>query len=288
MGLFSGLKKLAFGSRIDDEYFDELEEQLIMADAGVETAAEITKHLREVARRERLSEAAQLRPAIQKEVERILEVGEPIPEQHPQIYLMIGVNGVGKTTTIGKLAKRFSNEGKKVILAAADTFRAAAVEQLSIWAQRTGAQLIAHSEGADPAAVVHDAIEAGKARGADVIICDTAGRLQNKKNLMDELAKIRRVIEKAMPGSKPQVLLVIDATTGQNGLSQAVQFREAAGVNGIVLTKLDGTAKGGIVIAIAAQTKLPVRYVGVGEGADDLYPFDAKEYATDLFGGENE
>jgi fused signal recognition particle receptor len=285
MGLFSGLKKFAFGAKIDDEYFDELEEQLIMADAGVETASKIVENLRTEARHARLSEASQLGPVIRKEVEKILDVGQPVSTERPQVILMIGVNGVGKTTTIGKLAKRFSLEGKKVILAAADTFRAAAVEQLTIWAERTGAQIIAHSEGADPAAVVHDAIEAGKARGADVIICDTAGRLQNKKNLMDELAKIRRVIEKGLPGSKPEVLLVIDATTGQNGLSQAIQFREAAGVNGIVLTKLDGTAKGGIVIAIADQTKLPVRYVGVGEGADDLYPFDAKEYADDLFGG---
>ena len=287
MGLFSGLKKFAFGAKIDDEYFDELEEQLILADAGVETASSIVQRLREEARRERLTDAAQLRPVIRREVEKILAVQKELPVQKPQVILMIGVNGVGKTTTIGKLSKRFAAEGKKVILAAADTFRAAAVEQLGIWAERTGAQLIAHSEGADPAAVVHDALEAGKARGADVIICDTAGRLQNKKNLMDELAKIRRVIEKGLPGCEPQVLLVIDATTGQNGLSQAVQFREAAGVNGIVLTKLDGTAKGGIVIAIAAQTGLPVRYVGVGEGADDLYPFDAAEYAADLFGGND-
>jgi len=284
MGLFSGFRKFALGDLVDDEYFDELEEQLILADVGVSTSTKIVSNLRAKARKERISDAALLRPAIREEVENILNTENTVFDQHPQVILMIGVNGVGKTTTIGKLAKRFTGEGKKVILAAADTFRAAAVEQLSIWADRTGAQIIAHSEGADPAAVVHDALEAGKARNADVIICDTAGRLQNKKNLMDELSKIRRVIQKSMPECQPQVLLVIDATTGQNGLSQAVQFREAAGVNGIVLTKLDGTAKGGIVIAIADQTGLPVRYVGVGEGADDLYPFDRKEYAEDLFG----
>lgn len=284
MGLFSGLKKIAFGSAIDDEYFDELEEQLILADAGFDTATKLVATLRQEAKKRRLKDSAELVPVMREEVEKMLDVGQPVPQGHPHVILMIGVNGVGKTTTIGKLAKRFADEGKKVILAAADTFRAAAVEQLTIWAERTGAQIIAHSEGADPAAVVHDAIEAGKARGADVIICDTAGRLQNKKNLMDELAKIRRVIDKGLPGTEPEVLLVIDATTGQNGLNQAVQFREAAGVNGIVLTKLDGTAKGGIVIAIAAQTGIPVRYVGMGEGAGDLAVFDPHEYAADLFG----
>jgi fused signal recognition particle receptor len=284
MGLFSGLKKIAFGSAIDDEYFDELEEQLILADAGFDTATQLVSTLRQEARKRHLKNSADLVPVMREEVERMLDVGQPVTEGHPHIILMIGVNGVGKTTTIGKLAKRFADDGKKVILAAADTFRAAAVEQLTIWAERTGAQIVAHSEGADPAAVVHDAIEAGKARGADVIICDTAGRLQNKKNLMDELAKIRRVIDKGLPGAEPEVLLVIDATTGQNGLNQAVQFRQAAGVNGIVLTKLDGTAKGGIVIAIAAQTGIPVRYVGMGEGAGDLAVFDPHEYAADLFG----
>ena len=288
MGLFSGMFKFAFGAKIDDEAFDDLEEQLILADVGVETSTKLVETLRHEAKHRRLSAPEQLAPVLREEVEKLLAVGREIPPQKPQVILMIGVNGVGKTTTIGKLAKRFADEGKSVILAAADTFRAAATEQLTIWAERTGAQIIAHKEGADPAAVVHDAIEAGIARGTDVIICDTAGRLQNKKNLMDELAKIRRVIEKGLPGHEPEVLLVIDATTGQNGLSQAIQFREAAGVNGIVLTKLDGTAKGGIVIAIAAQTGLPVRYVGVGEKAEDLYPFNAAEYAADLFGGEHE
>jgi len=288
MGLFSGMKRFSFGAKIDDETFDDLEEQLILADVGMDTAVSIVGALRAQAKKQRLSDPAQLAPVFADEVQRILDVGDPVPAQKPHVILMIGVNGAGKTTTIGKLSRRFANEGKTVILAAADTFRAAATEQLTIWAERTGAQIVAHSEGADPAAVVHDAIEAGLARGADVVICDTAGRLQNKKNLMDELAKIRRVISKTLPDAQPEVLLVIDATTGQNGLSQAVQFREAAGVNGIVLTKLDGTAKGGIVLAIAAQTGLPVRWIGVGEGADDLYPFDAKEYAAALFGGSDE
>jgi len=288
MGLFSGMMKFAFGAKIDDEAFDDLEEQLILADVGVETSTKLVDTLRQQAKKQRLSAPEQLLPVLRAEVEKILSVGRPVKEQKPHVILMIGVNGVGKTTTIGKLAKRFADEGKSVILAAADTFRAAATEQLTIWAERTGAQIVANREGTDPAAVVHDAVEAGVARGTDVVICDTAGRLQNKKNLMDELAKIRRVIEKAMPGAEPEVLLVIDATTGQNGLSQAIQFREAAGVNGIVLTKLDGTAKGGIVIAIAAQTGLPVRYVGVGERAEDLVPFNAEEYASDLFGGDHE
>jgi len=288
MGLFSNFKLFSFGTKITDEAFDDLEEQLILSDVGMDTAVSLVDTLRREAKKRHLAEPSELAPVFAEEVERILSVGEPVLEQKPQIILMIGVNGVGKTTTIGKLSRRFANEGKKVILAAADTFRAAATEQLAIWAERTGAQLVSHSEGADPAAVVHDAIEAGIARGADVVICDTAGRLQNKKNLMDELTKIRRVITKVLPEAQPEVLLVIDATTGQNGLSQAVQFREAAGVNGIVLTKLDGTAKGGIILAIAAQTGLPVRWVGVGEGADDLYPFDAKDYAAALFGGFDE
>lgn len=206
----------------------------------------------------------------------------------PRVLLMIGVNGVGKTTSIGKLSARFKSEGKKVLLAAADTFRAAAIEQLNIWGERTDTPVIAHSQGSDPAAVVHDALEAGKARGVDIIICDTAGRLQNKKNLMDELSKIRRVIAKELPDCVPEVLLVVDATTGQNGLVQARQFKEAAGVNGLILTKLDGTAKGGIVVAIANEVKVPVRYVGVGEGVNDLYPFDAADFANELFGDENE
>ncbi len=293
MGLFSaigaGLRKISFSAAIDDEYFDELEEQLILADVGVQTAGQIVAALRERAKKERLTEAAQLRPVIQEVVRELLAApaqNAETPTEHPRVILMIGVNGVGKTTTIGKLAARFGAEGKTVLLAAADTFRAAAIEQLSIWGKRTGAQVVAHSQGSDPAAVVHDALDAGLARGVDVILCDTAGRLHNKKNLMDELAKIRRVIAKEIPGCVPEVLLVVDATTGQNALAQARQFREAAGVNGVVLTKLDGTAKGGVVIAIACEAGIPVRYVGVGEGADDLYPFDPAEFAAALFGEE--
>lgn len=291
MGIFSnlgaGLRAISFSAKIDDEYFEELEEQLIMADVGVQTSEMIVSRLRERAKKERLTEAGQLKPEIKKVVSEILSVesSESITGS-PRVILMIGVNGVGKTTTIGKLSARFKAEGKKVLLAAADTFRAAAIEQLNIWGERTGAPVVAHAQNSDPAAVVHDAIEAGVARGADIIICDTAGRLQNKKNLMDELSKIRRVIAKELPECTPQVLLVVDATTGQNALSQARQFKEAAGVNGIVLTKLDGTAKGGVVIAIANEVKVPVCYVGVGEGAGDLYPFDAKEFAEELFGEE--
>ncbi len=293
MGLFSnigaGLRALSFSAKIDDEYFEELEEQLIMADSGVATAELIVKKLRERAKKERLAEASQLRPVIKQVVEEILSVGSPDEvTDSPRVLLMIGVNGVGKTTSIGKLSARYKAEGKKVLLAAADTFRAAAIEQLNIWGERTGTAVIAHSQGSDPAAVVHDALQAGKSRAADVIICDTAGRLQNKKNLMDELAKIRRVIAKELPDCVPEVLLVVDATTGQNALVQARQFKEAAGVNGIILTKLDGTAKGGVVIAIANEVGVPVRYVGVGEGVNDLYPFNAAEFANDLFGDGNE
>ena len=289
MGLFSGigagLRKLSFTAHIDDDYFEELEEQLILADVGVPTAELIVEKLRERAKKARLMDAADLKPVIKDVVRDLLAVPDKeVVTDNPRVLLMIGVNGVGKTTTIGKLAARYSAENKKVLLAAADTFRAAAIEQLTIWGQRTNTPVIAHSQGSDPAAVVHDALQAGKARGTDVIICDTAGRLQNKKNLMDELAKIRRVIAKEIPGCVPEVLLVVDATTGQNALSQARQFKEAAGVNGIVLTKLDGTAKGGVVIAIAHEVAVPVRFVGVGERINDLYPFDPTEFAEALFG----
>ncbi|MEG2174298.1 MAG: signal recognition particle-docking protein FtsY [Oscillospiraceae bacterium] len=293
MGFFSNLgeslRKISFLAKIDDAYFEELEEQLIMADVGVETSAKIVSRLRERAQKEHLTEGTQLRPVIENVVADLL-MSPPInaADNRPHVILMVGVNGVGKTTTIGKLAARYTADGKKVILAAADTFRAAAIEQLSIWAERTGAQVVAHSQGSDPAAVVHDALGAGVARGADVVICDTAGRLQNKKNLMDELTKIRRVIQKELPGNTPEVLLVVDATTGQNALSQVRQFKAAAGLDGIVLTKLDGTAKGGVVIAIASETGVPVRFVGVGEGVNDLIPFDAVEFAAALFGGEHE
>lgn len=289
MGLFSnisaGLRKISFSARIDDEYFEELEEQLIMADVGVQTAEKIVSQLRDRAKKQRLTDAAELRPVIKEVVRDILDVQCPDAiTDSPRVLLMIGVNGVGKTTSIGKLAARYTAEGKKVLLAAADTFRAAAIEQLTIWGERTNTPVIAHAQGSDPAAVVHDALQAGKARGADVIICDTAGRLHNKQNLMDELSKIRRVVAKELPGCVPEVLLVVDATTGQNALAQARRFKEAAGVNGIILTKLDGTAKGGVVIAIADEVAVPVRFVGVGEGVGDLYPFDAAEFAEAIFG----
>jgi fused signal recognition particle receptor len=289
MALFSnigaGLRRISFAAKIDEEYFEQLEEQLILADVGVQTASALTEGLRARAKKDRLTEASQLRPLLREAVRDLLDVRPPVePTENPLVVLMIGVNGVGKTTTIGKLSARFAAEGRRVILAAGDTFRAAAVEQLSIWAQRTGAQMVAHSQGADPAAVIHDAIAAARARGADAVICDTAGRLHNKKNLMDELAKIRRVITRELPGCIPDVLLVVDATTGQNALAQVRQFSQAAGVNGIVLTKLDGTAKGGVILAIASETGLPVRYVGTGEGADDLHRFDPAEFAQALFG----
>ena len=293
MGLFSGigagLRKLSFTAHIDDDYFEELEEQLILADVGVPTSELIVEKLRERAKKARLTDAADLKPVIKDVVRDLLSVPEKeVVTDNPRVLLMIGVNGVGKTTTIGKLAARYTAENKKVLLAAADTFRAAAIEQLTIWGQRTNTPVIAHSQGSDPAAVVHDALQAGIARGTDVIICDTAGRLQNKKNLMDELSKIRRVIAKEIPGCVPEVLLVVDATTGQNALSQARQFKEAAGVNGIVLTKLDGTAKGGVVIAIAHEVAVPVRFVGVGERINDLYPFDPAEFAEALFGDNHD
>ena len=291
MSIFSsiakGLKNLTFSCPIDDGYFEDLEEQLIMADVGVETSGRIVERLREQAKRDRLKDASQLRPVIERVVCELLSIPSPTtPTDNPRVILVTGVNGVGKTTTIGKLSARFAEQGKTVLLAAADTFRAAAIEQLTIWAQRTGAQIVAHSQGSDPAAVVHDAIAAGKARDVDVIICDTAGRLHNKKNLMDELSKIRRVIQKELPSCVPQSLLVVDATTGQNALIQAKQFKAAAGVDSVALTKLDGTAKGGVVIAIAGEAGIPVKYIGMGEQAEDLFEFDPKQFSHDLFSGE--
>lgn len=293
-GLFksigAGLKKIgALGGMfqsIDEEYYEGLEEQLILADVGVVTAERIVEELKTRAKREGISDPKALYPVIREIVAGMLagSVSEIDMDQKPLVMLIIGVNGVGKTTSIGKLAARYRKEGKKVLLAAADTFRAAAIDQLQIWGDRTGADVIRHGEGSDPAAVVHDAMEAGRARGADVILCDTAGRLHNKKNLMDELSKIRRVIAKELPDAEPEVLLVLDATTGQNALEQTRQFSEAAGITGIILTKMDGTAKGGVVVAIANETGIPVRFIGLGEGADDLADFDAKAFADALFG----
>ena len=268
----------------NEEFFEELEETLIMADLGVETSMEAVERLREVTRKEGYRRGEDIKNALTEilvdmmpETEKGLRL-----ETKPSVILVIGVNGVGKTTTIGKLAGRYIGEGKKVLLAAGDTFRAAAAEQLTVWAERTGADIVRHEEGSDPASVVFDGIAAAKARGADIVICDTAGRLHNKSNLMNELNKISRVIDRELPDADRETLLVLDATTGQNGLIQAKQFKKSAGITGIVLTKLDGTAKGGIVIAIADQLGLPVKYIGVGEGQDDLLEFDGRGFVEAL------
>lgn len=300
MGIFSriseGLKKtrdsmsgaidsmLKSFKKIDDELYEELEEILIMSDVGVSTAEKIIEQLKQKVKEDKITEATALKPAIVEVVRQMIAGGEQMHlSTKPSVILMIGVNGAGKTTTIGKLAMKYQSEGKKVILGAADTFRAAAIEQLEVWAERAGVQMIKHAEGADPAAVVFDTIAAGKARNDDIIICDTAGRLQNKKNLMDELNKISRIIERELPDADKEVLLVLDATTGQNAVSQAKLFKEAAGITGIVLTKLDGTARGGVVIAIREQLQIPVKYIGVGEGIEDLQLFDAELFAKALF-----
>ena len=271
-------------SKIDDELFEELEEALVLADTGAATAADICEELRKKVKKEGVSDPEQVRNMMAEVIAEMLRGGQELDlENKPAIILMIGVNGAGKTTTIGKLAKRFTDEGKRVVLAAADTFRAAAIEQLEVWAERSGAELIKHSEGSDPAAVVYDAIAAGKARKADVIICDTAGRLQNKKGLMDELAKIGRIIEREAGNSSVETLLVLVATTGQNALNQAREFGNACGISGIVLTKLDGTARGGVVVGIRQELKIPIKFIGVGEQAEDLQPFDPDAFAKSLF-----
>ena len=271
-------------TKIDEDFFDELEESLIMADVGAVTSARICENLRKKVKEEGLSDPASVKGALKEIIAQMLEGDEALNlSTKPSIILVIGVNGVGKTTTIGKLAHNLHEDGKKVLLAAADTFRAAAIDQLQIWADRAGVDLVKHGEGSDPAAVVFDAINAGKARGCDVVICDTAGRLHNKKNLMDELSKIARVIDREAPGSAKEVLLVLDATTGQNALNQAKLFQEAAGLTGIILTKLDGTARGGVVIGIKEELNIPIKYIGVGEQIDDLRPFDSKEFVEALF-----
>lgn len=277
-GLFSAF------TGADEDFYEELEETLILADLGVETASAAVERLREKAREEGLRGAGELSRALEEILVDILDVGssEMKLETKPSVILIIGVNGVGKTTTIGKLAMRYTQEGKKVLLCAGDTFRAAAAEQLTVWAQRAGCDIVRHGEGSDPAAVVFDGIAAARARGADLVIVDTAGRLHNKSNLMNELNKISRVIDRELPGADRETLLVIDATTGQNGLIQAKQFQEYAGITGLVLTKLDGTAKGGIVFAIADKLRVPVKFVGVGEKAEDLLPFSAREFVEAL------
>lgn len=271
-------------TKIDDELFEELEELLVMGDVGVPTAEKICEELKKRVKKEGIKNPNEIHRLLEETVSDMLRGGEELDlSTTPSIILVIGVNGVGKTTTIGKLANHLTKQGKKVILAAGDTFRAAAIEQLEIWADRSHCEIIKQNEGSDPAAVIYDAISAAKARHADVIICDTAGRLHNKKHLMDELAKINRIIDRELPDASKEKLLVLDATTGQNAVNQAEQFSLATGITGIVLTKLDGTAKGGVVLAIKEGLGIPVKYVGVGEQIDDLQPFDAEDFARALF-----
>ena len=271
-------------SEIDDDFYDELEESLILADLGVDTAVEATDRLRKAVRKDHLKTTGEAKQALKDILVEMLNVGstELNMDTKPSVILVIGVNGVGKTTTIGKIATQLVKQGKKVLLVAGDTFRAAAADQLEIWAQRAGAAIVRQNEGADPASVVYDGIQSAKAKDVDVIIVDTAGRLHNKQNLMNELGKISRIVERELPQASKEVLLVLDGTTGQNGLIQAKQFKEIAGVTAIALTKLDGTAKGGIVIAVANTLQIPVKFVGVGEQADDLIPFEAAPFVEAL------
>ncbi len=303
MGFFNkikeGLKKTRDGfvgqinsmlksfTKIDDELFEELEELLVMADVGVQTAANICNELKVQVKAEGVTDPQLIMTMLEKLTTDMLSDGnDMVLNTKPSVILVIGVNGVGKTTTIGKLANYYVSSGKKVTLAAADTFRAAAIEQLQVWADRSKADIVKQSEGSDPAAVVFDAISSAKAKGSDIIICDTAGRLHNKKNLMDELAKIRRIIDRELPDADKEFLLVLDATTGQNAVNQAREFSKATGITGIVLTKLDGTARGGVVLAIKEGLKIPVKFIGVGEQVDDLQPFDAAEFSKALFAKE--
>ena len=284
MGLFSKFKKAWFApmsfEELGEEFYEELEENLILADVGMTIAAEAVEELRKRAYKQNLVGAENVKRALREILAEKLNVGDPALDlsTKPSIVLIIGVNGVGKTTSIGKLGHRLKEQGKKVLFCAGDTFRAAAADQLEIWANRADVDIVRQHEGADPGAVLFDGLQAAKARGTDVVLCDTAGRLHNKQNLMNELAKMRKIIDRESPDSVKETLLVLDATTGQNGLIQARQFKETAGLTGIILTKLDGTAKGGIVIAIAQELQVPVKFVGLGEGIDDLQPFDAMEF----------
>ncbi len=287
MGLFDKIKKLNIFSgffSVDEDFFEELEENLILSDMGMDTTLEAVETLRERVKANKIKEPEEVKACLREILVEMLDVGatELDLTDKPAVILMIGVNGVGKTTTIGKLANLLKNQGNRVLLAAGDTFRAAAADQLAIWADRAKVDLVRHEEGSDPAAVVFDAMNAARARKTDVVLVDTAGRLHNKQNLMNELNKIRRVIDREGTASSKEVLLVLDATTGQNGLIQAKQFGESAGITGIVLTKLDGTAKGGVVLAIAKEMGVPVKFVGLGEGIDDLQPFDAVAFAEAL------
>ena len=288
MGFFKKFKEAWLASmtfdRLDDDFYEELEEALILADIGAATAADTVAQLRKRVSQKLLGRADEVKDALRDILAEKLDVGDPSMDlsTQPSVVLIIGVNGVGKTTSIGKLAARYKSEGKKVLLCAGDTFRAAAADQLEIWADRAGVDIVRQHEGADPGAVLFDALQAAKARNVDVVLCDTAGRLHNKQNLMTELAKLRKIIDREVPDAAKETLLVLDATTGQNGLIQARQFKETAGLTGIILTKLDGTAKGGIVVAIAQELQVPVKFVGVGEGIGDLRPFDAKEFTREL------
>ncbi len=288
-GLMENVRRVFAGRlKIDDEVFDELEEILIQGDLGVDTTVALIEDMRRICRERRIEEPEALFAVLQEELAELLEPGDhtlnwSTENGDPHVTLVVGVNGSGKTTTIGKLAQKLTSEGKTVLLGAADTFRAAAVEQLTIWSERTGVHIIKHKEGADPAAVAYDATDAAVARKVDCLIIDTAGRLHTKVNLMEELKKLQRVVGKRLPGAPHDVLLVLDATTGQNGLQQAKLFTDAINVTGIVLTKLDGTAKGGIVVAIQKQLGIPIKYIGVGEAVDDLQPFNAREFVEALF-----
>lgn len=275
---------------IDDDLFDELEEILIMSDLGVSTSMDIIEKLREAASEKKLRDSYELKGELNRIMSEILSDGDNsiTISGKPAVIMVIGVNGVGKTTSIGKIANMYKNQGKSVLIAAADTFRAAAIEQLEVWANRADVDIIKQQEGSDPAAVIFDAVNAAKSRGTDILLCDTAGRLHNKKNLMAELKKIYKILDRELPGSSKEVLLVLDATTGQNAVQQASQFKEAADITGIILTKLDGTAKGGIVLAIKNEYNIPVKLIGVGEGIDDIQEFDAKEFADAIIDPEDE
>ena len=287
----SGLDSIFHGfSKIDDDFYEEIEETLIMGDLGIQTTMSIVEDLRKKVKEQHIKDPSECKALLMESMKQQMDLGENAYEfeNRRSVVLVIGVNGVGKTTSVGKLAGQLKDQGKKVILAAADTFRAAAIEQLTEWSHRAGVEIIAQKEGSDPAAVIYDAVAAAKSRNADVLICDTAGRLHNKKNLMEELKKINRIIEKEYPDAYRETLVVLDGTTGQNALSQAKQFMEVADVTGIILTKLDGTAKGGIAVAIQSELGIPVKYIGIGEKIDDLQKFDAGAFIHALFNVEHQ
>ena len=289
--IISGMDSIFSGfSAIDDDFYEEIEETLIMGDLGIQTTMSIVEDLRKKVKEQHIKDPSECKALLMERMKQQMDLGENAYEfeNRRSVVLVIGVNGVGKTTSVGKLAGQLKDQGKKVILAAADTFRAAAIEQLTEWSHRAGVEIIAQKEGSDPAAVIYDAVAAAKSRNADVLICDTAGRLHNKKNLMEELKKINRIIEKEYPDAYRETLVVLDGTTGQNALSQAKQFMEVADVTGIILTKLDGTAKGGIAVAIQSELGIPVKYIGIGEKIDDLQKFDAEAFIHALFNVEHQ